>query len=121
MNTRYTSAARAPEFGASGNWRHSYQWTIEPVVFTKSDSTKWTVMPAAYIVNYPDGRQVSFSAANGDTYFRGGPCIADRFQQLSGTNGGDWIVGTSGVYVAIVTAGHARRIIDRRSEPSLRA
>jgi RHS repeat-associated protein len=89
MNSRYTVTADQTQFGPSGSWRHSYQWTVEPVVFQKSDSTKWTAMPTTYTVNYPDGRYLSFSAASGDTHFRGGPGISDRFQQLSGTGGGD--------------------------------
>src|ERR1051325_383667 len=66
MNSRYTSSGDKRQFGPSGNWRHSYQWTIEQVVLQKSDSTKWTAMPTTYTLDYPDGRNISFSAANGD-------------------------------------------------------
>jgi RHS repeat-associated protein len=88
MNSRYTPGAGTLEMGAAGSWRHSYQWSMEPTVFWSSAANKWTVLPAAYTVNYPDGRRISFhSATNGDTRFRGGPGISDRFQQLAGDGG----------------------------------
>lgn len=90
MNSRYTPGAGLLQFGASGSWRHSYQWTMEPLVYQSGNpSNKWTAMPPSYVVNYPDGRRVSFSASNNDTKFRAGPGVSDRFQQLSNVNGGD--------------------------------
>jgi len=83
-NSRYTPGAGTLEFGAAGSWRHSYQWTIDPITIQDSGPNRWYVMPGTYSVNYPDGRRVGFYSqpGTGDSYFRGLPGISDRFQQL---------------------------------------
>jgi RHS repeat-associated protein len=69
-------------FGAAGSWRHSYQWSIDPVTFT-SRFANWTPpLPSSYTVNYPDGRRVVFSSRSGDIYFRGPTGVRDRFEQI---------------------------------------
>ena len=87
MNSRYNISAGL-EFGPSGSWRHSYQWSIEPHVYHSSGPNRWNYLPNVYTVNYPDGRRLSFSQASGDTKFRAGSGISDRFQQLTNANGG---------------------------------
>ncbi|HZE57539.1 MAG TPA: RHS repeat-associated core domain-containing protein [Chthoniobacterales bacterium] len=78
MNSRFTPAGTW-EMGTAGSWRHNYQWSIEP---TYIDSYNTTILPVTYTVDYPDGRRVSFSARAGDSAFRGGFGISDRFQQM---------------------------------------
>jgi RHS repeat-associated protein len=87
MNTRYNPGVGL-EFGPSGTWRHSYQWSIEPHFYTTSGPNRWNYLPNVYTVNYPDGRRVSFSQASNDSRFRAGPGVSDRFQQLTNINGG---------------------------------
>jgi len=90
MNSRYTPGVGTLEMGAAGSWRHSYQWSMDPLVYRSSNpQDRWTFLPLLYTVNYPDGRRISFNPANnGDPNFRGGPGISDRFQQLTDMNGG---------------------------------
>jgi RHS repeat-associated protein len=88
MNSRYTSGTGGDEFGPSGNWRHSYQWSIEPLVHTSNAANASVFLPDVYTVNYPDGRRLSFSQSNNDTRFRAGSGVSDRFQQLANSNGG---------------------------------
>jgi YD repeat-containing protein len=79
MNSRYV-AGMPNEFGPAGNWRHSYQWSIDSVTVTKRGSIG---LPTYYNVNYPDGRRVNFSARSGtDPKFRGPAGVRDRFDQL---------------------------------------
>lgn len=84
MNSRYTPGAGTLEFGQAGTWRHSYQWSIDPISFQNSGPNRWYVMPTNYSVNYPDGRRVFFNAGNrgSDPNFHGPPGVSDRFQQL---------------------------------------
>jgi len=79
MNSRYTVGAGTWEMGTAGSWRHNYQWSIKP---TYLDSYNAGILPVTYTVDYPDGRRVSFSAMAGDSAFRGGLGISDRFQQM---------------------------------------
>ena len=88
MNSRYTVGAGTVEFGASGSWRHSYQWSIEPLVYNSTAPDRWNSLPNVYTVNYPDGRRLSFSQSNSDTRFRAGSGVSDRFQQLANSSGG---------------------------------
>ncbi len=82
MNSRRI-AGLPNEFGKAGNWRHSYQWSIDPAPVTKTGSVG---RPTAYNVNYPDGRRVIFSNRNtGDPDFRGVAGVRDRFEQLTGS------------------------------------
>ncbi len=79
-NSRYTPGVDNFQFGAAGNWRHTYQWSIDPITIYKLGG--WTAMPTSYYVNYPDGRRIFFNTAS--PYFKatvGG--IGDRFQQPS--------------------------------------
>lgn len=93
MNSRYTPGAGGSPFGPCGNWSHSYNWSIDPVVHTGtgtgSDGSNY--LPTDYTVNYPDGRRISFRHSDFDTRFRGGPGVSDRFQQLTNFNGG-WFI-----------------------------
>jgi len=100
MNSRYTPGAGTLEFGAAGSWRHSYQWTIDPITIADSGPNRWYVMPGTYNVNYPDGRRISFysQSGTGDSYFRGLPGVSDRFQQLHSD-------GDSDVYVLLPDGG----------------
>lgn len=71
-------------FGLAGNWRNSYQWAIDEEVV--ADPTNGgLVTPEIYVVHYPDGRRIIFEhdANSSDPYFRAGPGIGDRFQQLA--------------------------------------
>jgi RHS repeat-associated protein len=81
MNTRYTPGAGTWEMGTAGSWRHNYQWNIDSFTFQSNAPDKWTVMPAVYTVNYPDGRRVSFSSMAGDSMMRAGRGVSDRFQK----------------------------------------
>ncbi len=88
MNSRYIAGSGSPEFGQAGNWRHSYQWSIDSTVVYSSTSQYAT--PLSYMVNYPDGRRVSFAShpTSGDPYFRGPYGVHDRLQPLV-INGSD--------------------------------
>ncbi|HKP03087.1 MAG TPA: RHS repeat-associated core domain-containing protein [Chthoniobacterales bacterium] len=88
MNTRYNAGSGTWEMGTAGSWRHNYQWSIEPHVYTSSGPNRWSYLPNVYTVNYPDGRRLSFSQASNDTRFRAGSGISDRFQQLTNVDGG---------------------------------
>lgn len=88
MNTRATDypapGAGRSEFGAPGNWRHNYQWTIDQSILDDPQGTEDEV-PPVYTVHYPDGRRVGFSAhpGSGDPYFRGNTTgITERFLPL---------------------------------------
>lgn len=88
MNSRYNSGAGNLEFGPAGNWRHSYQWYIAPIFYQGLGPSAWNYLPVSYSVNYPDGRRVTFTQSTGDSKYRGGPGITDRFQPLTDVNGG---------------------------------
>jgi RHS repeat-associated protein len=80
-NTRYIVGQQS-QFGGSGNWRHSYQWAVQPTVNAPGSS-----YPGTYIVDYPDGREVTFSNTNtGDVYLRGQKGVRDRLEQLNSSN-----------------------------------
>jgi RHS repeat-associated protein len=84
MNSRYNADAPTWEMGTAGSWRHSYQWSMEPLVYRSSNpQDRWTFLPLVYSVHYPDGRRVSFFQSNNDSKFRNGNGVADRFQQLT--------------------------------------
>src|ERR1051325_7765235 len=84
MNSRYNASAPTWEMGTAGSWRHSYQWSMEPLVYHSSNpQDKWTFLPLVYSVHYPDGRRVSFFQSNNDSRFRAGNGLSDRFQQLT--------------------------------------
>ena len=89
-NSRYTPGLTA-EFGEAGSWRHSYQWEIDSLTITSNAANKWTVMPGAYTVNYPDGRRLFFSRKTGDSMMRSTPGVSDRFQPPP-AGGGDCFV-----------------------------
>ncbi len=82
LNSRYV-AGLTGELGSGGNWRHSYQWSID-----SSETLDSYGFPTSYWVNYPDGRRVQFGPAPSpspspvDPYFRGPRGVSDRFQQL---------------------------------------
>src|SRR5258708_34201617 len=63
------------DFGVTGSWLHSYQWSIDTARKRVSDGK-----PKTFTVRYPDSRIVRFSAStNGDLgYYRGGQAVADR-------------------------------------------
>ena len=48
-------------FGSNG-WRHSYEWTIDP----SGNLPSQTMLPAAYVVNFPDGRRETFQFVSWD-------------------------------------------------------
>lgn len=76
MTSRYI-AGLPTEFGPAGSWRHSYQWSI-------NTETTDTGRPGRYVVNYPDGRQITFSnTGTGDPDFRGPSGVRDRFEHLT--------------------------------------
>jgi YD repeat-containing protein len=87
LNSRYVAGLQS-EFGSAGNWRHSFQWSID-----SNTAGAQSQYPADYWVNYPDGRRVQFKPApspgpnSADPYFRGPPGIRDRFQQLKSASG----------------------------------
>ena len=63
-------------FGHAGGWRHSYQWSVTAPYGN-------TNPPATVTVNYPDGREVTFTHTTGTTYTS--PFgIADRFVGFTG-------------------------------------
>jgi RHS repeat-associated protein len=80
-------------FGYSG-WRHSYEWTIDPSGNLPGSNTP----PAAYVVNFPDGRRETFRFVDWDCgvypcYYRVTPGgvqqssgVRERFQQLNMSN-----------------------------------
>jgi RHS repeat-associated protein len=76
MTSRYITGLLT-EFGPAGSWRHSYQWSI------KTETTNGG-RPGRYVVNYPDGRQITFSnTGSGDPDWRGQPGVRDRFEHLT--------------------------------------
>ncbi len=80
MNSRFI-AGLTNEFGAAGNWRHSYQWTIDTITVNQTGSVG---LPQNYYVNYPDGRRINFSKTRpNDPDFRGPDGVRDRFEQLA--------------------------------------
>jgi len=82
MNSRYTvGLGNKPAFGSAGTWTFSYQWSIDTATVV---NTGGVGKPAAYNVNYPDGRRVIFQNMNtaGDPDFRGPKGIRDRFEKL---------------------------------------
>jgi RHS repeat-associated protein len=84
MNSRYNASAGDWQMGTAGSWRHSYQWSMEPLIYRSTNpQDRWTFLPLVYTVNYPDGRRVSFSPSNNDSKFRAGNGVSDRFQQLT--------------------------------------
>jgi RHS repeat-associated protein len=78
--SRYDTSGAPPiatYFGMAGNWRHSYQWSIDVM----NCPCKKCGLPT-YTVNYPDGRRVQFDSAaeNGnDVYYRRAG-VRDRFE-----------------------------------------
>jgi RHS repeat-associated protein len=66
-------------FGDAGGWRHSYAWDIDGSEESTSDPN---FQPTVYPVNFPDGRQIFFTASSSDTYFRGPPGVSERFQPI---------------------------------------
>ena len=79
MTSRYITGL-STEFGPTGSWRHSYQWSI-------NTETTNGGRPGRYVVNYPDGRQITFSnTGSGDPDWRGQPGVRDRFEHLTATD-----------------------------------
>jgi RHS repeat-associated protein len=76
LNTRY-KAGLTYEFGGAANWLHSFSWSIDTATVSGTSN-----VPASYAVNYPDGRQVFFSAKSGDPDFRGPLGVRDRLEQI---------------------------------------
>jgi RHS repeat-associated protein len=76
LNTRYI-VGLSYDFGGAGNWRHSFSWSIDSVTVSGTNN-----VPVSYVVNYPDGRRISFSAKNGDPDFRGPLGLRDRLEQI---------------------------------------
>lgn len=74
-NSRFTGGVNSTQFGSAGNWRHSYQWTIDPITIVKRG---YSAMPASYPVNYPDGRRILFTSAT--PYFKAPGGVGDRFK-----------------------------------------
>lgn len=64
-------------FGGAGAWGHSYSWGLQD-----SPERNIPISPVAYLVNFPDGRAETFSAATGDAYFRAGS-VGERFIPLN--------------------------------------
>ena len=64
-------------FGEPGMWRHSYEWTMDGINFTRDPNYQ----PTQYTVYFPDGRYEVFSQSS-DSFFRSGPGLRERFQPL---------------------------------------
>jgi RHS repeat-associated protein len=77
MTSRYIAGV-ATEFGPAGNWRHSYQWSIDGITVPNNDD-----LPLSYTVNYPDGRQIQFPQLQGQSRWKGPSGVRDRFQHLT--------------------------------------
>ena len=102
------------DFGSGGNWLHSYQWTIDP-----RNQANGARPPSKAIVNYPDGRAVTFvPSTNGDPYYRGGlpgQGVRDRLQFFwdSSTVGRAYLIMPDGgkvwFSIAIVTSGNGAK------------
>ena len=91
LNTRYTPGLKSP-FGEAGNWRHSYQWTIDSIQYASRASNRWTVMPSSYTVNFPGGRRIQFAGSQGAAYFYGPPGVRERFIPPAGPEDGQCAV-----------------------------
>jgi RHS repeat-associated protein len=69
-------------------WRHSYCWILQQTPGTYAVSNS---LPTSYTVDYPDGRELTFSAPPdgspaknaGETLFRAAIGISERFQPLN--------------------------------------
>jgi RHS repeat-associated protein len=70
-----TGVGGAGGFGVAGQWTHNYSWAIE-----SSAPQNHPFTPSSYIVDYPDGRKVTFAFATGDPYYRGPLGVRERFQ-----------------------------------------
>src|SRR6266487_2832321 len=70
--------SRAPLLNVSGNWKHSYQWSIGSAYFVTPNG-----QPTTYDIQFPDGRYLTFQTSAGDTLFRGPAGTRERFQQLN--------------------------------------
>jgi YD repeat-containing protein len=72
-NASYTSP-----FG-QGGWNHSYNWLLEG----SPTSSIPNFYPTSYTVDFPDGRQVTFTSSQTDPYFRGPAGVRERFVPLN--------------------------------------
>jgi RHS repeat-associated protein len=82
MTSRYTAGLPC-DFGPAGNWKHSFQWSIDQITTTKKGAAAF---PKTYYVNYPDGRRIAFGGSAGDQKFRGPKGVRDRLDPLANFN-----------------------------------
>jgi len=95
------------QFGAPGSWQHSYSWSIDDSDLVVGINNR----PAAYTVNFPDGRVMIFSASSPDIYFRAAPGIGERLQPLTPS--------TTHAYLVMPDGGRIEFQAIRMSDPEL--
>lgn len=64
-------------FGQGGTWRHSFEWKM-------TDNAAGNNTPTAYRIVFPDGRDITFTAVAGQTWWRGPLGTSERLEFVDG-------------------------------------